>query len=295
MHKAINTSPCRRTYVLTTDCPDRIGIVAAVSGYLARNHALITEFQNFDDPVTKRSFIRCAFEANNGQLPDVEELARGFQMSVAHAFRMTFQLVPEYRKTRVLVAVSKLGHCLNSLLHRWRNGLLPVEIVGVVSNHQDLRRLVEWCGLPFHYLPIADGYNTKQERQMIELFQGHQADLLVLARYMQILSATTCEYFQSRAINIHHSFLPSFAGARPYHQAHKRGVKMVGATAHYVTPMLDAGPIIEQGVERVDHAMTPEDLMTIGSELETSVLNRAVQWHAERRVFLNGPRTVVLR
>jgi formyltetrahydrofolate deformylase len=199
------------------------------------------------------------------------------------------------RRCRAVLAVSRQGHCLNSMLHRWSTGTLPIEVVAVVSNHQDLRSLTEWHGIPFHYFPVIDGRKAEQERRVIDLFETADAELLVLARYMQILTRDACRYFAGRAINIHHSFLPGFKGAKAYHQAHARGVKLIGATAHYVTTDLDEGPIIEQEVARVDHTMTPEELVTIGADLESVVLNRAVKWHAERRVFPNGSKTVVLR
>jgi formyltetrahydrofolate deformylase len=195
----------------------------------------------------------------------------------------------------VLLAVSRQGHCLNSILHRWSTGTLPIEVVAVVSNHQDMRSLAEWHGVPYHYLPIIDGRKAEQEQRMIELFERSDSELMVLARYMQILTPEACRYFEGRAINIHHSFLPGFKGAKAYHQAFTRGVKLIGATAHYVTTDLDEGPIIEQEVERVDHTLSPEDLTVIGSEMESVALNRAIKWHAERRVFRNGTKTVVLR
>jgi formyltetrahydrofolate deformylase len=198
-------------------------------------------------------------------------------------------------RLRVLVAVSKLGHCLNSLLHRWEVGTLPIDIVGVVSNHETQRRLVEWHGLPFHYLPIGPGGKEEQEEQLLALFRDLKGDLLVLARYMQILTDKACRQLVRHAINIHHSFLPGFKGAKPYTQAYERGVKLIGATAHYVNSDLDEGPIIEQAVERVDHTLSAEQLTTLGNEIESVVLNRAIQWHAEHRVFEFGNRTVVLR
>lgn len=195
----------------------------------------------------------------------------------------------------MLVAVSKQGHCLKSLLHRWEVGTLAIDIVGVASNHDTQRRLVEWHGLPFHHLPISAGQKEQQEERLLALFADQRADLLVLARYMQILTDKACQQLVGRAVNIHHSFLPGFKGAKPYHQAHARGVKLIGATAHYVNGDLDEGPIIEQAVERVDHTMSVEQLTTLGNEIESVVLNRAIQWHAEHRIFEFGNRTVVLR
>jgi formyltetrahydrofolate deformylase len=282
-------------YVLTTACPDTTGIVAAVTGYLARNNGLIVEAQHFDDMETKKSFIRIVFQDDGSGTPALPDLTAAFATEVAERFKMQYAFRETAQKMRVVVAVSKRGHCLHSLLHRWSTGSLPIEIVAVVSNHQDMRSVSEWHGVPFHYIPIVDGRKAEQEERLRARFESSEAELLVLARYMQILSMESCEYFADRAINIHHSFLPSFKGARPYHQAHVRGVKLIGATAHYVTTDLDEGPIIEQSVERVDHSTTPDQFATIGADVESLVLNRAVQWHAECRVFRNGVRTVVLR
>jgi formyltetrahydrofolate deformylase len=228
-------------------------------------------------------------------MPLLPELNAAFEREVAGRFAMKWQFHEAARHCRVMLAVSQLGHCLNSILHRASMGSLPVEIMGVVSNHEGMRGLVEWHGLPFHYLPIGSVGKAAQEQLLIQRFEAADAELLVLARYMQILSDDACRYFAGRAINIHHSFLPGFKGARAYHQAHERGVKLIGATAHYATTDLDEGPIIEQEIERVGHALTPEEFVDIGRDLESVVLTRAVRWHAERRVFLNGAKTVVLR
>jgi formyltetrahydrofolate deformylase len=206
---------------------------------------------------------------------------------------MQWSLHPAAIRPRVLIAVSKFGHCLYDLLHRWKSGLLPVEIVGVVSNHDAMRSFVEWNGLPFHLFPVTKDTKAEQEAQVLALADELAVDLVVLARYMQILSPDLCAQLSGRCINIHHSFLPSFKGAKPYHQAFERGVKIIGATAHYVTTDLDEGPIIEQGVQRVDHGHTPDDLVRMGQEIECSVLARAVVWHAERRILINGVKTVV--
>ncbi|HWK75712.1 MAG TPA: formyltetrahydrofolate deformylase [Povalibacter sp.] len=282
------------SFVLTTACPDTTGIVAGVSGFLASKDFLITESQHYDDPYTVTSFMRTLFHGN-GQMPALDELDRMFAHEVGERFKMKWKFHEVNRRCRAVLAVSKHGHCLNSMLHRWSTGTLPIEVVAVVSNHQDMRSLTEWHGIPFHYFPVIDGRKAEQERRMCELFERLDGELLVLARYMQILTADACRFFANRAINIHHSFLPGFKGARAYHQAHERGVKLIGATAHYVTTDLDEGPIIEQEVARVDHSMVPEELVTIGADLESVVLNRAVKWHAERRVFQNGGKTVVLR
>ncbi len=282
-------------YTLTTSCPDVTGVVAAVAGFLAEHHATITEAQHHNDPDSRTSFMRTVFHDDGRGLPQAQALEQAFAAQVGRRFGMRWSFHEVRRRCRALIAVSRQGHCLNSILHRWSTGTLPVEVVAVVSNHQDMRSLAEWHGVPYHYLPIIDGRKAEQERRLIELFEKADAQLLVLARYMQILSADACGYFEGKAINIHHSFLPGFKGAKAYHQAHQRGVKLIGATAHYVTTDLDEGPIIEQEVERVDHSQSAEDLAVVGSELETVVLNRAIKWHAEQRVFRNGRRTVVLR
>jgi formyltetrahydrofolate deformylase len=290
-----NASGKAASSILTLSCPDTTGVVASVASFLAANHCLITEAQHFDDPYTNTSFMRTVFHDNGDGAPSLAQLDAAFGASVAAKFRMQWRFHEASRKCRVVLAVSKQGHCLNSTLHRWSTGTLPIEVVAVVSNHQDMRRLTEWHGVPYYYLPLLDGRNAEQEQRIIEMFEKVDGELLVLARYMQILSANACAYFSGRAINIHHSFLPGFKGARAYHQAHERGVKLIGATAHYVTTDLDEGPIIEQETARVDHTMSPEELMSIGSDLESVVLNRALKWHAERRVFQNLTKTVVLK
>lgn len=282
------------SYILTLTCPDGVGIVAAVTGELARHGATVTEAQHFREPISNSSVLRLVFEAGSTEKLNIKRLHDDFAV-VADRFRMNWRIQHASRPLRVLIAVSKQGHCLNSLLHRWAEGTLPIDIAGVVSNHETQRRLVEWHRLPFHYFPITPDAKLAQERALLQLFRGVDADLLVLARYMQILTDNACRQLAGRAINIHHSFLPGFKGAKPYHQAHARGVKLIGATAHYVNTDLDEGPIIEQAVERVDHTMTVEQLTTLGNEIESVVLNRAVQWHAEHRIFEFGNRTVVLR
>jgi formyltetrahydrofolate deformylase len=282
--------------ILTTACPDRTGIVAAVAGFITANGGLITEAQHHDDRYTGMSFMRTVFhDAGGNGLPSLAALDSIFAKEIGQRFQMRWRFHELQARCRTVIAVSGHGHCLNAILHRWSTGTLPIEVVAVASNHQDMRSLAEWHGVPYHYLPIIDGRKSEQERRLIELFEHTEAELLVLARYMQILTPEACRYFDGRAINIHHSFLPGFKGARAYHQAHTRGVKLIGATAHYVTTDLDEGPIIEQEVERVDHTQSPEDLAVVGSELETIVLNRAIKWHSERRVFRNGSRTVVLK
>ena len=294
----ISERPAARSsplFILTTSCPDTTGIVAAITGFLASNSCLITEAQHHDDPCTGTSFMRTVFHDNGEGMPPPETLNQRFAEEIAGRFKMEWHLHEARRRCRAVIAVSRQGHCLNSILHRWSSGTLPIEVVAVVSNHQDMRSLAEWHGVPYQYLPIIDGRKQEQERRLFELFERVDAELLVLARYMQILTPEACGYLEGRAINIHHSFLPGFKGAKAYHQAHARGVKLIGATAHYVTTDLDEGPIIEQEVERVDHTQSPEELTVTGSELEAVVLNRAIKWHAERRVFRNAGRTVVLR
>ena len=274
-------------------CPDRKGIVAAVASFLADRDASIVEAKQFNDHLTQRFYMRAVFTAAGPRFPALETWRTEFA-ALAARLDMSWQIEDVARKVRVLIAVSKLGHCLQDLLYRWRSGVLPVEIVGVFSNHEDLRGLVEWHEVPFHFLPVTADTRAAQEARMLALFDDAGADLLVLARYMQILSDESCRALTGRCINIHHSFLPGFKGARPYHQAYERGVKIIGATAHYVTPDLDEGPIIEQAVERVDHEHTPERFQEIGRDLEAIVLARAVRWHAERRILLDGQRSVIL-
>jgi len=281
------------TFSLLLVCPDRKGIVAAVAGFLADHDASIVEAKQFNDQLTRRFYMRAVFTSVGPKFAAIEELRANFA-GLASLYEMTWQIEDTARRVRVLIAVSRLDHCLQDLLFRWRSGVLPVDVVGVVSNHPDLRSLVEWHQIPFHHLPVTAETRPQQEAQLLELITRFQVDLLVLARYMQILSNDLCRALNGRCINIHHSFLPSFKGARPYHQAYQRGVKIIGATAHYVTPDLDEGPIIEQAVERVGHEYTPERFQEIGRDLEAIVLARAVRWHAERRILLDGQRSVIL-
>ena len=284
-----------REYVLTLSCPDKPGIVYAVSSFLVQHLANNLASQQYGEPGTEgpdgRFFMRVHFSLPPpGQSPD--ELERGFSW-VAEAYRMTWQLHEAAARVRTLIMVSRLGHCLNDLLFRWKTGSLPVDVTGVVSNHPDFGELVAPYRIPFHHIPVTPRAKAAAESQLLEVIDGSGADLIVLARYMQILSGEVCKRMEGRMINIHHSFLPSFKGAKPYHQAHARGVKLVGATAHYVTPDLDEGPIIEQDVIRVNHTLSPERLAEAGRDVEAQVLARAVTWHAEHRVLLNGDRTVV--
>lgn len=280
------------THILTIACDDRIGIVAAVSTHLAAIDGFILDSQQYADLEANRFFMRIAFRAAGPRFPEsIDALRAGFA-PIAREFAFDWDMVSVDYRPRLLIAVSKGSHCLNDLLHRWRTGGLPVDIVGVVSNHATLRDLTEWHGIPFHLLPEG---KAAQEERIAALCDDSRADYLILARYMQILSEELTERLAGRCINIHHSFLPSFKGARPYERAHARGVKLIGATAHFVTGDLDEGPIIEQAVERVDHRATEADMIRIGRDIEAQVLARAVLWTAERRVFLNGLRTVVFR
>ena len=280
-------------YVLNIRCGDAVGIVAAVASALASSEAFITESSHFGDEGTGLFFMRTVFRATGTRFATLDDFRLALA-PVAQRFDMQLQLFDATQRMKVMLAVSKHGHCLNHLLHRWHSGELPVDVVGVVSNHAELRRLVDWYGLPFHHLPLQ-GDKAAQEALLLERFAASGAELLVLARYMQVLSDELCRRLEGRCINIHHSFLPSFKGARPYHQAHERGVKVVGATAHYVTADLDEGPIIEQDTVRVDHTLDAEAFVRLGKDVENVVLARAVHWHAEHRVLLNGRRTVVFR
>jgi formyltetrahydrofolate deformylase len=272
-----------------------VGIVAAVTGFLADRGALITEMSHFVDDEAQKSFIRVEFEDDAKEEAEMQQLADSYKQTVGRRFGMRFQFHPSGRKVRTLIAVSRQSHCINALLHHWWDGHLPIEITGIVSNHDDQRALAEWYELPYHHFPIEAGKKPQQEAKILSLFEETDSELLVLARYMQILTPHACESLAGRAINIHHSFLPGFKGARPYYQAYDRGVKLIGATAHYVTTDLDEGPIIEQDVVRVDHTMKPKELERLGQDVESTVLNRAVRWHAQHRVFENGNRSIVLR
>jgi formyltetrahydrofolate deformylase len=281
-----------REYVLTLSCPDRPGIVFAVSSYLIQHSGNILASQQYGEPPAGRFFMRVQFAipAPGRELADLE---RDFG-PVAEAFQMSWQLHDVTVRPRTLIMVSRLGHCLNDLLFRWSTGTLPVDVVGVVSNHPDFADLAAAHRLPFHHVPVPSSSGKEAaEAALLSLISDSDAELVVLARYMQILSTDVCKRLEGRIINIHHSFLPSFKGARPYHQAHARGVKLIGATAHYVTADLDEGPIIEQDVIRVDHTLSPGRLTEAGRDVEAQVLARAVSWHAEHRVLLNGDRTVV--
>jgi formyltetrahydrofolate deformylase len=277
-------------YVLTLSCPDKQGIVHAVSSYLFMTGCNIEDSQQFGDHDTGLFFMRVHFSA--GAPVTVEKLRASFA-AVGDSFHMDWQIHRANERMRVILMVSRFGHCLNDLLFRTRIGALPVEIVAVVSNHTDFEELVSSYGIPFHHIPVTRDTKAEAEARLLELVRNEGVELVVLARYMQVISDELCKELSGRIINIHHSFLPSFKGAKPYHQAHARGVKLIGATAHYVTAELDEGPIIEQEVERVGHEVTPEQLVAVGRDVECQALARAVKWHSEHRVLLNGHRTVV--
>ncbi|MFC9680483.1 formyltetrahydrofolate deformylase [Streptomyces sp. NPDC056948] len=277
-------------YVLTLSCPDRKGIVHAVSSYLFMTGCNIEDSQQFGDHDTGLFFMRVHFSADAPV--SVEKLRASFA-AIGDSFQMEWQINRGDQKMRILLMVSKFGHCLNDLLFRARTGALPVEIAGVVSNHTDFAELVGSYDIPFHHIPVTRDTKSEAEGRLLDIVREEGVELVVLARYMQVLSDDLCKALSGRIINIHHSFLPSFKGAKPYHQAHARGVKLIGATAHYVTADLDEGPIIEQEVERVGHDVTPEGLVAIGRDVECQALARAVKWHAERRILPNGRRTVI--
>jgi formyltetrahydrofolate deformylase len=279
------------TFTLTLKCPERSGIVHAVTTFLVGQGCDIVEHQQFDDDVRGSLFLRTSFTCT--EETTVDDLTRAFA-PVAGDFGMEFEF-SDGTPPRILVMVSKFGHCLNDLLFRWRAGSLGADVAVVVSNHEDLRPMAEAAGVPFEHVPVTPETKPEAEQRLLDLVGEYQADVVVLARYMQVLSNELCQKLEGRAINIHHSFLPGFKGAKPYHQAYDRGVKYVGATAHYVTPDLDEGPIIEQEVARVDHTYSPRELVTVGRDAEALALSRAVRWHCERRVLLNGNSTVVFR
>jgi formyltetrahydrofolate deformylase len=293
----------RSEFVLTLACPDRPGIVYAVAGFLVQHNCNIVQSEQYEDPMGDGArpasgepgtfFMRVQFSTPD-PVETLDRLRSGFA-SVAASFGMRWHLVDAAARYRVLILVSRFGHCLNDLLFRHRIGALDVDIPAVVSNHLDFADLVQSQGIPFIHLPVDQGRKADQEERLRAVIEGERIDLVVLARYMQVLSPGLCEVLAGRAINIHHSFLPSFKGARPYHQAYRRGVKIIGATAHYATTDLDEGPIIEQDVERVNHTTSAEQMAAVGRDVECQVLARAVAWHTQNRVMINGTRTVVFR
>jgi formyltetrahydrofolate deformylase len=277
-------------YILTLTCPDRMGLVHAVSGFLLERKGNIEEAAQFNDRDSGLFFMRVHFACDRGEVTLREELVA---FTKPLAMRWTLHAVS--RPMRAVIMVSKEGHCLNDLLFRWKSGLLPIDIRGVISNHREFYQLAASYNIPFHHIAVTADTKPQAEAKQLDIIDGEQAELVVLARYMQVLSNDMCTKLAGRAINIHHSFLPSFKGAKPYAQAHERGVKLIGATAHYVTVDLDEGPIIEQDVARADHTHTTDDLAAMGRDTECQVLARAVKWHSEHRVLLNGQRTVVFR
>jgi formyltetrahydrofolate deformylase len=281
-------------YILTLSCRDVRGIVAAVTGFLAENGGFIIESAQFGDASTGQFFLRIEFSLeDNGN--NAAEIRQKFASQVAEKFAMSWEIADKSRKSRVLILVSKFGHCLNDLLYRYKTGQLAIEIPAIISNHNDFAEVAKWHDIPFFYLPVDSKNKTGQEAEILNIIDAQKIDVLVLARYMQILSPELCAKLSGKAINIHHSFLPSFKGAKPYAQAFDRGVKLIGATAHYVTTDLDEGPIIEQEVTRVDHTYQPDDLASIGRDTECAVLARALKYHTEHRVLLNGKKTVVFK
>ncbi|WP_025274941.1 formyltetrahydrofolate deformylase [Haloglycomyces albus] len=277
-------------FILTLSCPDRIGIVHAVSGFLSQRLANIVDSQQFSDPDSARFFMRVEFELDTGV--NADELSVAFH-TIAQSYDMEWNLADRAHRPRVLIMASKQGHCLNDLLYRFRIGALHGEVAAVVSNHPDWEELVESHEVDFHHIPVTSESKEESEEELLNLVDSYDIDVVVLARYMQIISPRLCDKLPGRIINIHHSFLPSFKGARPYHQAHARGVKLIGATCHYVTADLDEGPIIDQEVARVNHTATPEGLTAAGRDLESTCLARGLAAHLDHRILLNGHKTVV--
>ena len=280
-----------QSYTLGFSCPDKPGIVHSVSSFIVDIGGNITESRQFEDRENELFFMRVEFDVKASI--DVEEINQKFSL-IADSYSMKWRLANSDKRERVLIMVSKYEHCLNDLLFRHRSGSLLVDIPVIVSNHLDLEEMANWYGIPFVHISHEQG-KAEAENQLRKVIAENKVDLIVLARYMQILSGDFCDDFAGKIINIHHSFLPSFKGAKPYHQAHQRGVKVIGATAHYVTRELDEGPIIEQEVARVDHSNTPDQLASVGRDVEAQALARAVAWHAQHRVFLSGQRTIVFR
>lgn len=278
-------------YILTLSCADRAGIVHAVSGFLFEQGSNIEEAQQFSDLKTQRFFMRIRFSCDRIPHDDLDTLLMAF----ATENKMILSLHAANQPMKTVLMVSKEGHCLNDLLFRWKSGLLNLDVRAIVSNHREFYQLAASYNVPFHHIAVTKDGKAAAEAKAYEVIQSEGAELVILARYMQILSDDLCGKLRGRAINIHHSFLPSFKGARPYQQAHDRGVKLIGATAHYVTAELDEGPIIEQDVARVDHSRTVDDLTSIGRDTESQVLARAIKWHSEHRVLMNGSKTVVFR
>jgi formyltetrahydrofolate deformylase len=279
-----------RQHVLTLSCPDKPGIVHAVTGIFTEHKLNILDLQQFSDRDSEKFFMRVHFGPTESESTD---FLKGPFDALAADLQMEYRIRPVAEKLRVLIMVSKIGHCLNSLLFSTQTGQLNITVPLIVSNHPDMEKMASHYDIPYYHLPVTKDTKAQQEARILELVREHDIELVVLARYMQVLSPTLCTAMSGRIINIHHSFLPSFKGAKPYHQAHDRGVKIIGATAHFVTADLDEGPIIEQRVARVDHSMSPKQLVDEGSNIESHVLAAAVKWYAEGRVFLNNTKTVV--
>lgn len=288
-------STMAQNYILTLTADDRVGLVAAVTGFLAEHDGFILDSQQYADLDQNRFFMRVEFRGAGDRFPASQSELNAKFVSVGAKYALDWELVSNAEKPNIIVAVSKGSHCLNDLLHRWKTGGLPVNIAGVIGNHDNLRDLAEWHGVPFHHLPVTADNRVEQELAILDIMEREQASYLILARYMQILSDDLSTRLAGRCINIHHSFLPGFKGAKPYHRAHERGVKLIGATAHFVSADLDEGPIIEQAVERVDHRASVEEMIRSGRDIEAQVLARAVKWAGEHRILLNGNRTVVFR
>lgn len=282
--------PAVQKYCLTVTCPSKRGIVAALSSYMTQQGCNITDSAQFDDPTTGNFFMRISFVPETGA--DIADVEAGFS-ETAKPFGMTYDFHDESTKMKVVIMVSRFGHCLNDLLYRGRIGALPIDIVAVISNHMDYQKTVVNHDIPFHCIRVTKANKPEAEAQIMDVVEAAGAELIVLARYMQILSDDMCQKMSGRIINIHHSFLPSFKGANPYKQAYERGVKLIGATSHYVTADLDEGPIIEQDTTRVTHGQSSEDYVSLGRDVESQVLARAIHAHANHRVFLNGNKTIV--
>jgi formyltetrahydrofolate deformylase len=283
--------PMSQTYILTFSCPDRLGLVHAISGFLLERGGNIEEAAQYNDHDTGLFFMRVQFSCSQLSADELRTQLGTF----AEPLQLNWSLHGTAQPMRTVIMVSKDGHCLNDLLFRWKSGLLPLDIRAIVSNHREFYQLAASYNVPFHHIPVTAATKAQAEAKQYEVIAAEGAELVLLARYMQVLSDDLCRKLAGRAINIHHSFLPSFKGAKPYYQAHERGVKLIGATAHYVTADLDEGPIIEQDVARVDHSLTVEDLTALGRDTESQVLARAVKWHSEHRVLLNGHKTVIFK
>jgi formyltetrahydrofolate deformylase len=281
----------KNTYVLNLSCPDKPGIVHGVSGLLLQHGANIEEAAQHNDPQTGLFFMRVQFACDQSSKPELDAALQ----ELAAVWLMSVDLHETTQRMPTVILVSQQGHCLNDLLFRWKSGALPLDVKAIISNHRDFYQLAASYNIPFHHIPVTAATKPEAEAKQLDIIRNEGAELVILARYMQVLSDTMCRALSGRAINIHHSFLPSFKGAKPYHQAHDRGVKLIGATAHYVTADLDEGPILEQDVARVDHSSTIEDLTRLGRDTESQVLARAVRWHSEHRVILNGHKTVVFK